>query len=216
MRINVLSKYIKGDKYLWAFIFLLVIFSFLPVYSASSNLVHTVGSGTVFSHMGKHAAFLIIGICIMIGLQKVDYKYFGGIALLFLPLTVILLIITLTQGTTIEGANASRWLTLPGTSIGIQTSTFASMVLLIYVARYLARMSVKKKKITFKNSVIPLFLPVFIVLAFIFPANGSTAIILFVMCMVLLFIGVPNKNFRNNFWSWSDFKCSFYIYSNVS
>src|SRR5690625_5684219 len=85
VRMNILSKYIKGDKYLWAFIFILVLFSFLPVYSASSNLVHTVGSGTVFSHMGKHAAFLIIGIGIMVAFQKVDYKYFGGIALLAMP-----------------------------------------------------------------------------------------------------------------------------------
>src|SRR5690625_2719212 len=91
VRMNILSKYIKGDKYLWAFIFILVLFSFLPVYSASSNLVHTVGSGTVFSHMGKHAAFLIIGIGIMIAFQKVDYKYFGGIALLAMPVIAVLL-----------------------------------------------------------------------------------------------------------------------------
>ena len=189
VRMNILSKYIKGDKYLWAFIFLLVLFSFLPVYSASSNLVHTVGSGTVFSHMGKHAAFLIVGIGIMIAFQKVDYKYFGGIALLAMPVIIILLLITLIQGNTIEGANASRWLTLPGTSIGIQTSTFASMILLVYIARYLTRMNLKKKPITFKNSLLYLFLPMFVILALIFPANGSTAIILFFMCMTLLFVG---------------------------
>lgn len=186
---NFLKKYIKGDKYLWAFVFMLAIFSFLPVYSASSNLVYTVGSGTVFSHMGKHAAFLIIGLGIIIGLQRVDYKYFGGMAILGLPIMILLLVATLAQGTTIDGANAARWLTLPGTSIGIQTSTFASMVLLVYIARYLTRMKIDKKQITFVNSIIPLFFPMFITLALIFPANGSTAIILFVMCMTLLFIG---------------------------
>ncbi|HLV24615.1 MAG TPA: FtsW/RodA/SpoVE family cell cycle protein, partial [Moheibacter sp.] len=186
------KNYIKGDKYLWAFIVILAIFSFLPVYSASSNLVYTVGSGSVFSHMGKHAAFLIIGLIIIIALQRVDYKYFGGIALLGLPIVFILLVVTLVQGNTIEGANAARWLKLPGTSITIQTSTFASMVLLVYIARYLTK--IRDKETTFAKSFFPLFFPMFVVIGLIFPANGSTAVILFAMCMVLLFIGgFPTK-----------------------
>lgn len=187
MGFGFLKNYIKGDKYLWAFIAALAIFSFLPVYSASSNLVYTVGSGSVFSHMGKHAAFLIVGIIIIIALQRVDYKYFGGIALLGLPVVFILLVVTLVQGTTIDGANAARWLKLPGTSITIQTSTFASMVLLVYIARYLTK--IRDKEITLAQSFFPLFFPMFVIIGLIFPANGSTAAILFVMCMVLLFIG---------------------------
>lgn len=182
-----LKNYIKGDKYLWAFIFMLAIFSFLPVYSASSNLVYTVGSGSVFSHMGKHAAFLIVGLVIIVTLQRVNYKYFGGLALLGLPIIFILLVFTLVQGTTIEGANAARWLKLPGTSITIQTSTFASMVLLVYIARYLTK--IRDKEVTFAQSFFPLFFPMFVIIGLIFPANGSTAAILFFMCMVLLFIG---------------------------
>jgi cell division protein FtsW len=187
MGFGFLKNYIKGDKYLWAFIAALAIFSFLPVYSASSNLVYTVGSGSVFSHMGKHAAFLIVGIIMIIALQRVDYKYFGGIALLGLPVVFILLVVTLLQGTTIDGANAARWLKLPGTSITIQTSTFASMVLLVYIARYLTK--IRDREITLGQSFFPLFFPMFVIIGLIFPANGSTAAILFVMCMVLLFIG---------------------------
>jgi cell division protein FtsW len=187
MGFGFLKNYIKGDKYLWAFIAALAIFSFLPVYSASSNLVYTVGSGSVFSHMGKHAAFLIVGVIIIIALQRVDYKYFGGIALLGLPVVFVLLVLTLLQGTTIDGANAARWLKLPGTSITIQTSTFASMVLLVYIARYLTK--IRDKEVTLGQSFLPLFFPMFVIIGLIFPANGSTAVILFVMCMVLLFIG---------------------------
>lgn len=182
-----LKNYVKGDKYLWAFIAILAIFSFLPVYSASSNLVYTVGSGSVISHMGKHAAFLMIGIAMMIGVQRIDYKYFGGLAYFGLPLAGFLLFVTLFQGNSIEGANAARWLVIPGTGMRFQTSTFASMVLLIYVARYLTKN--RDKEITFLNSFGPLFLPILVIVGLIFPANGSTAIILFAMCMVLLFIG---------------------------
>src|SRR5690606_28729873 len=192
MNLGFLKNYIKGDKYLWAFIVILAIFSFLPVYSASYKFVYTVGSGSVFSHMGKHAAFLIVGLIIIVALQRVDYKYFGGLAMLGLPIIFILLVVTLVQGTTIEGANAARWLKLPGTSITIQTSTFASMVLLVYIARYLTK--IRDKETTFAKSFFPLFFPMFVVIGLIFPANGSTAVILFAMCMVLLFIGgFPTK-----------------------
>ncbi|MFA5619457.1 MAG: FtsW/RodA/SpoVE family cell cycle protein [Weeksellaceae bacterium] len=182
-----LKDYIKGDKYLWAFVLILAVFSFLPVYSASSNLVNAVNSGSVSSHMIKHSVFLIAGIIIILVIQRVNYRYFGGIAMLGLPIIILLLIVTLFQGHTIQGENASRWLKLPGTSVSIQTSTFASMFLLIYIARYLTKN--RNKKITFFNSLLPLFLPMITVIALIFPANGSTAVILFVMCMILLFIG---------------------------
>lgn len=187
MGLGFLKNYIKGDKYLWAFIAILAIFSFLPVYSASSNLVYTVGSGSVLSHMSKHAGFLIIGIAIMIGVQRVEYKYFGGLAMISLPLVVILLLVTLLQGSTIEGANAARWLVIPGTGVRFQTSTLASMVLLIYIARYLTKN--RDKEITLLNSFLPLFLPILAVVGLVFPANGSTAVILFAMSMLMLFIG---------------------------
>lgn len=181
------KEYIQGDKYLWAFIAILAVFSFLPVYSASSNLVYTVGSGSVVSHMGKHAAFLLVGLFIIVAIQRVDYKYFGGIALIGLPFVVVLLIVTLIQGSTIQGANASRWLTLPGTKLSIQTSTFASMFLMIYIARYLTK--IRNKEVRFSDTILPLFLPMFLIIGLIFPANGSTAAILFAMCILLLFIG---------------------------
>lgn len=184
---NLFKKYIKGDKYLWAFIGLLAVFSFLPVYSASSNLVYTVGSGSVISHMGKHAIFLIVGLLIVIAIQRVNYKYFGGFAFIAVIISVILLAYTLLQGNTIEGANASRWLTLPGTSVTIQTSTFASMALLIYIARYLTK--IRDKEVSFGSTLLPLFLPMFVIIGLILPANGSTAAILFAMCLMLLFIG---------------------------
>lgn len=184
---NLFKNYIKGDKYLWAFIGALAVFSFLPVYSASSNLVYTVGKGSVISHMGKHAIFLIVGMVLIIGIQKINYKYFGAFALFGVLLSAALLVYTLLQGTTIEGANASRWITLPGTTITIQTSTFSSMALLIYIARYLTK--IRDKEVKFAETIIPLFLPMFIIIGLIFPANGSTAAILFAMCLILLFIG---------------------------
>ncbi len=184
---NIIQNNLKGDKALWAFIILLALFSFLPVYSASSNLVYTVGSGTVLSHMIKHAGFLIGGLLIIFFVQRVDYKWFGVIAIFGVFITSVVLLITALMGTTIEGANAARWLSIPGIGVGIQPSVLASQALLIYIARYL---TINRHKVpTPKSIFLYLFLPIVIVVGLILPANGSTAIMLLVMCGILLFIG---------------------------
>lgn len=182
-----LLKYITGDKYLWAFIIILALFSFLPVYSACSNLVLVQGKGTVFSHLGKHAFFLIVGLGIMLLIQNINYKYMGGIAVLAIVPTIGLLLLTLLTGGDISGANAARWLKLPGTNYGIQTSTFASLVLLVYVARYLTK--IRNQQVKIKDTIWQLFLPIITVIGLIFPANGSTAIILLSLCLIMLFLG---------------------------
>ncbi len=184
---NLIQKYFKGDKPLWAFIMLLAIFSFLPVYSASSNLVYTVGTGTVLGHLFKHGLILTIGLGIICLFQRVDYRWFGLFALTAVIFLAIVLVFTQIQGQTIDGANAARWLVIPGTGIGIQPSMIASQALLIYVARFLTKN--RDKEYTWKNTIPTLFLPIFIIIGLIFPSNGSTALMLAIICGVILIIG---------------------------
>jgi len=104
-----------------------------------------------------------------------------------LPVVIILLLVTMAQGTTIDGANASRWIRVPIVGVTFQTSTLAAVVLMTYVARYLSR--IKDKVVTFKETLVPLWLPVFIILALILPANFSTTAIIFAMVVLLVFMG---------------------------
>ena len=185
-------QHIKGDKAIWAVVALLALFSFLPVYSASSNLAYLYGDGSTLKFLLKHLVHLFLGFAILYGVHKVPYHYFKGLSVLALPVVILLLIVTITQGTTIEGANASRWIRIPVVGFTFQSSTLASVVLLTYIARYLAK--IKDKIITFKESLLPLWLPVFLVLILILPANFSTAAIIFTMLTVLVFIGgYPTK-----------------------
>lgn len=46
--------HLKGDKGIWAFVILLALVSFLPVYSASTNLVYVIGNGSTLGHLSKH------------------------------------------------------------------------------------------------------------------------------------------------------------------
>ena len=180
-------KNIKGDKAIWAVVALLALFSFLPVYSASSNLVYVVGNGTTGGHLVKHALLLFLGFGIIYGVHKIPAHFFKGLSLIAIPIVLVLLIFTLAQGTTIEGANASRWIRIPLVGITFQTSNLAAVVLMIYVARYLTK--IKDDVITFKESILPLWVPVFLVIMLILPANFSTAAIIFSMVLLLCFLG---------------------------
>jgi cell division protein FtsW len=180
-------QHIKGDKTIWAIVAALAIFSFMPVYSASTNLVYVVGSGSTFGYLVKHMVLLIMGFAIIYGVHKIPYRYFSGGSVLMLPIVIVLLIYTIAQGTTIAGANASRWIRIPFVGIGFQTSTLAGLVLMVYVARYLSRN--KEKEIKFKESLYQIWLPVSVVLILILPANFSTTAIIFVMILGLVFIG---------------------------
>jgi cell division protein FtsW len=104
-----------------------------------------------------------------------------------MPVVIVLLIYTLAQGTMISGANASRWIRIPFVGIGFQTSTLAGLVLMVFVARYLARN--KEKEFVFKESLVQLWLPVSLVLLLILPANFSTTAIIFTMILILVFVG---------------------------
>lgn len=179
---------LKGDKVIWAFIALLALISFMPVYSASSNLAYSAnGSGNTVSFLIKHFAHVGIGFLIVYMVHKIPYHYFKAISMIALPIVGLLLLYTLFQGKTIGGANASRWIQIPFVGISFQTSTLAAMVLMIYVARYLA----KKREVedTFQKSVIELWLPVFGIILLILPANFSTAALIFSMVVMLVFVG---------------------------
>jgi len=180
-------KNIQGDKAIWAVVALLALISFLPVYSASGNLENVVQNGTAIGHLAKHAFLLGMGFVIMFGIHKIPTHFFKGLSLIGMPIVLLLLVYTLAQGSTIGGANASRWIKIPFTSIGFQTSTLAMVVLMVYIARYLSK--IKDQSIRFTESILPLWLPVFSVVALVFPANFSTAAILFYMVMMLCFIG---------------------------
>ena len=180
-------QHIKGDRAIWAVIALLAVFSFLPVYSASSNLAYLYGDGNTLGFLIKHLAHLMLGFVILYGVHRIPFHYFKGLSLIVLPIVIVLLVVTMAQGTTIDGANASRWIRVPIVGVSFQTSAAASVVLMVFVARYLSR--IKDKAVAFKETLLPLWLPVFGVLILILPANFSTAALIFAMVLVLVFVG---------------------------
>ena len=181
------NNILLGDRVLWVALGLLSIFSFLPVFSVSSNLSYVVGHGTPWGHLLKHFIVLLFGFGLIYILHKIPYNYFRGISILALPLIILLLIYTASQGNLISGANANRWIRIPIVGLSFQTSTLASIVLLAYVAHLMSKDNLKIYRLN--SSILPLWFPVFLVILLILPANLSTAALLFFMVLILVFIG---------------------------
>ena len=175
-------KNIRGDKAIWIVVISLAIFSFLPVYSASSNF----GANLIFSNVIKHISIIFIGIMIMYSTHLVEYKYFKGLSLIILPLVIFLLFFASFQGNVIDGANANRWLNIPILKISFQPSTIASIFLLIYLSNFLSKE--KNKSLSFIKTFLLMWLPIILIVALILPSNFSTALLIFIMSTMIIFI----------------------------
>ena len=175
-------KKIGGDKAIWIVVIALAIFSFLPVYSASSNF----GANLIFSNIIKHVSIIFIGIMIMYSTHLFDYKYFKGLSLIALPLVIFLLFFASFQGNVIDGANANRWLNIPILDISFQPSTLASIFLLIYLSNFLSKE--KNKNLSLTKTFLLMWLPIILVVGLILPSNFSTALLIFIMSTMIIFI----------------------------
>ena len=185
---NKIFENIQGDKTLWAILILLACFSFLPVYSAASNLAYVSGSGNTFNFLFKHFIHLSLGFTFMYIMQKIPYHYFRGISILMIPVVIVLLLYTLLQPSVIDSlTNTNRWIKIPLVGFTFQPSTLASVILMIYVSRYLAK--IKDVEISFSKTILPFWIPILTILLLILPANFSTTAILFSMIILLCFIG---------------------------
>lgn len=175
---------IKGDKVIWAVVFLLTLLSFLAVYSSTGTLAYKYHGGNTEYYMLKHAVILLFGLLLMYFAHLVKYTYYSRIFQIVLYIAIPLLLITLVFGLSLN--EAKRVLPLPF-NLTFQTSDLAKITLIIYLARTLS----KKQEVIkdFKSAFVPLMLPVIIITVLILPENFSTAALLFTTCIVLIFIG---------------------------
>lgn len=178
-------KNLKGDRTIWLVVIFLYIVSILAVYSSTGTLAYRFRAGNTEYYLIKHMIITAFGLALMYIAHNVRYTYYSRISQLALFIAVPLLIFTLIRGTTIH--EAQRWITLPIINLSFQSSDFAKLALIMYLARMLTR---KQELIKDMNqSFLPIIAPVLLICALILPSNFSTAAMLFITSMVLLFIG---------------------------
>jgi len=174
-----IDKYLKGDKAIWSIIILLSIMSAIMAYSASANMAYRLTDGDATPFFFRHLVMLVLGIVTIIYLQHFEFRYFSRLSQLGIWVAAALLLVTLIFGRNIN--SAQRWI------MGFQPSDLAKIILVIYVARMLAKNKGKIKN--FKEGLMPILIPIGGICILILPADFSTAAMLLTVCFALLFVG---------------------------
>jgi cell division protein FtsW len=153
------------------------------VYSASSTIA-LKKFGQSEAYLVRHIIKVAVSLVALFFMIKIDYHRYAKISKATLLIAVILLMATLALGGEIKGA--TRWLRLGG--FGFQPSEFAKFALIFHLG---VLISVKKEKIQdFKTGFLPVAIWVALVTGLVLlQPNFSTAMMLFLFSLVMLFVG---------------------------
>lgn len=182
---------IKGDKYIWYIVATLSAISLLLVYSSTRSLAYRDTQGNTEYYLMRHGFMLGFGLFITYIVHQIDHRYFSRIAQMMLLLSIPLLLYTKFFGVRIN--EASRWIRIPVVGLTFQSSDFAKLALIMYTSRMLAKKAGVIKDI--KEVTLHIMLPIVVICGLIMIDNLSSAAILFMTCIVVLFIGRVSTKF---------------------
>ncbi|WP_299707285.1 FtsW/RodA/SpoVE family cell cycle protein [uncultured Pontibacter sp.] len=186
-----LQRNLKGDAVLWGIVLMFSLISMAVVYSATGTLAYKQKDGNTEYFLFKHSSLIFIGLAFMWLAHKIDYRYYSRLSLVALILSVPLLLYTFFFGSNIN--EASRWITIPVINQTFQPSDLAKLALISYLASMLS----KKQNLfdDWKRNLLPIFAWTGFICALIALTNTSTAVLLFLTSLLLMFIGrVPMKS----------------------
>jgi cell division protein FtsW len=181
---------LEGDRGLWLTILLLSLISLLAVYSSTTTLALKYQGGYTEYYLLKHVLLLAGSFGLMYAFHKIDYRWLARLCNVLLAASVVLLVFTLAQGAEGEVNSANRWIDLFGLSF--QPSDLAKFSLMVYLAKVLTQ---KQEDIRdFNKTFLPTIITVVVICGLIGPSNLSTASLLFMCSLVLMFIaGIPMR-----------------------
>jgi cell division protein FtsW len=185
-----IDEHFKGDPLIWGIVILLSLFSILVVYSATGSLAYKYAGGNTEVYLFRHSFLVLVSLVVMWFAHKIPYKNYALYARLAMFLSIPLLLLTYMFGSNINEAN--RWLTIPVINQAFQPSDLAKLALIAALAAMLARKQNNIKD--FKNTFVPIIISIGVICLLIAMANMSTAILLLLTCLLIMFIGrVPVK-----------------------
>ena len=172
----------KGDKVIWMVVAFLTLISLLAVYSASESVANRSYHGNNAFVLLRHALMLLLGLGCMFGASQINYKRYSRLLLLLFWIAIPLLIYTLFFGKNLN--HAQRVIGIAG--VTFQTSDLAKIALIGFLARIL---TLRRDLLgDFKELAIRVMLPIVVIVGLIFPENFSTAAMLFMKCLVMMFL----------------------------
>jgi cell division protein FtsW len=185
-----LTKTFKGDRAIWGLVALFMIYSLLAVYSSSAGVAFMKYGGNTTYFLRSQFFMLVLSLGIIVVVSYLPYRIYFAMAGLILIVAAGLLVLTFVFGSRVN--EATRWLVIPGTGFKLQTSDVAKVALVLYLARSLAQYQDELNNFMLVTKYF--IMPIGVICALIMPENLSTAVMIFGICMIILFIGrVPLK-----------------------
>jgi cell division protein FtsW len=185
-----LTKTFKGDKAIWGLVALFMVYSLLAVYSSSVGVAFMKYGGNTTYFLKSQFFMLALSLVIIVVVHYLPYKIYFSMAGLILIASAVLLVLTYALGSRVN--EAMRSIVIPGTGFRLQTSDVAKVALVLYLARSLAKYQKELKNFLLVSKY--LIFPVGVICGLIMPENLSTAVMVFGMSMIIMFIGrVPVK-----------------------
>ena len=176
---------LRGDRVIWALVAIFAIISMVSVYSAVSDLAYQDRGGSTGYYLVKHGLILGVGLIIIYICHLMAYTKYSRWAPGLLVVAIGLLLFTMYFG--LEINSARRWLKIPFIPLTFQSSDFAKLALIIFVARSIgSKQDVIKD---FQEAFVPIILPVVGICALIAVNDLSSALMLFFICMLMMVVG---------------------------
>jgi len=184
-----LTKTFKGDRAIWGLVALFMVYSLLAVYSSSVGVAFMKYGGNTTFFLKSQFFMLFLSLIIIVVVHYLPYRIYFSMAGLILIGSVGLLALTFVIGSRVN--EAMRSIPIPGLG-RLQTSDVAKVALVLYLARSLAKYQKELNNFMLVSKYF--ILPVGIICGLIMPENLSTAVMVFGMSMIIMFIGrVPVK-----------------------
>ncbi len=177
-----IKELFKGDKVIWIVTLFLVLISLLVVYTSSEQLANRRNQNNTYI-LFRHFITIVLGLGVMIFAANIKYKRYSRLLLLLFWISVPLLVFTMFLGKYVN--NAQRGIEIMGMTF--QTSDLAKVALVGFLARVL---TLRRDSLNDVKEVIKyVMVPIIVVVGLIFKNNFSTAAMLFVTCLVVMFLG---------------------------
>jgi cell division protein FtsW len=180
-----LTRTFRGDRAIWGLVALFMFYSLLGVYSSSASVAFMKYGGNTTYFLSSQFIMLLISLAIIIAVHYLPVRIYSKLAGIFLIISVLLLVLTFLFGSRVN--EATRWLVIPGTGFRLQTSDVAKVALVLYLARSLAKYQDELGNFMLITKYF--MVPVAIVCGLIMPENLSTALMIFGISMIIMFIG---------------------------
>ena len=174
------SKLPKTDKYILGIYILLLIVSVIELYSASS---FEVRASNVFAPFIRHGMMLVAGILIVLGLSRINYRWFIPLIPLFVIFSVCLAGYVLVAGEIINGARRS--ITMLG--ITFQPAEFLKLSAVLSLALIMSRSQSRQGVKTW--GIVTSSITVLIFGGLLFPQGLTNTLLLMGISLSMMLIG---------------------------